>query len=470
MSEKVFSNPNLPIVCVQGLGFVGAAMAVTVASACDSKGQPIYNVFGLDLPVPNGVASIKALNEGIFPEATTDTKLIEATRLVHKNGNLFATTDESVYSLAKVVISDINLDLVEDRRWPDVNFENFEVGIRAIGRNIQPETLIIVETTVPPGTCDHIVAPALEDELRRRGEDPKAFLLAHSFERVMPGANYFDSIVNFWRVYAGHTPAAKTACRAFLENVINTTDFPMTALESTTASEIAKVMENSYRAVNIAFIEEWARLAEVVGVDLFEVIGAIRQRPTHSNMMQPGFGVGGYCLTKDPLFAKIGALRFFNDADLSFPFSAQAVEINNAMPKVSLLRLESMLGDLKGMRIALFGVSYRQDVGDTRYSPAETFFRIAIERGAIVTAHDPLVAKWEELGLELDVAFPIAAEVDAAVFTVQHRQYREMDIASWIGKARPAVLDANHVLSTKQHAVLRAAGCRVESIGRGGLS
>jgi UDP-N-acetyl-D-glucosamine dehydrogenase len=467
MSEKIFSNPNRPVVCVQGLGFVGAAMAVAVAAACDAKGQPIYNVFGLDLPVPGGIAAIKALNDGCFPEATTDAKLISTTRLVHQNGNLVATTDESVYGLAKVVICDINLDLVEYRHSPDVNFEPFEAGIRVIGKNMRPETLIIVETTVPPGTCARIVAPALADELRGRGEDPEAFLLAHSFERVMPGANYFDSIVNFWRVYAGHTPSAVTACRAFLETVINTKDFPMAELGSTTASEIAKVMENSYRAVNIAFIEEWARLAEVVGVDLFEVIGAIRQRPTHSNMMQPGFGVGGYCLTKDPLFAKIGARRLFNDADLSFPFSEQAVMINNAMPEVSLLRLENILGELKGMRIALFGVSYRQDIGDTRYSPAETFYRIAVERGAFVKAHDPLVVKWEELDLELDRVHPLATEVDAAVFTVQHREYREMDIAAWAGNAKPAVLDANHVLSPKQHEELRAAGCRVESIGIG---
>jgi UDP-N-acetyl-D-glucosamine dehydrogenase len=467
MPKKFFSNPERPIVCVQGLGFVGAAMAVAVANACDANGQPIYNVFGLDLPVPGGMAAIQALNEGCFPEATTDAKLIAATRLVHENGNLVATTDESVYGLAKVVICDINLDLVEYRHVPDVNFESFEAGIRAIGKNMRPETLVIVETTVPPGTCARIVAPALADELRERGEDPRAFLLAHSFERVMPGASYFDSIVNFWRVYAGHTPAAVAACRTFLEKVINTKDFPMTELGSTTASEIAKVMENSYRAVNIAFIEEWARLAEVVGVDLFEVIGAIRQRPTHSNIMQPGFGVGGYCLTKDPLFAKIGAHRLFNNADLSFPFSEQAVMVNNAMPEVSLQRLESMLGGLKGSRIALFGVSYRQDIGDTRYSPAETFFRIAVERGAVITAHDPLVVNWDELGLELNVDLPLATEVDAAVFTVQHREYRELDIAAWAGNAKPAILDANHVLSSKQLEELRAAGCRVESIGIG---
>ena len=241
----------------------------------------------------------------------------------------------------------------------------------------------------------------------------------------------------------------------------------MTELASTTASEITKVMENSYRAVNIAFIEEWARFAEAVKVDLFEVIDAIRKRPTHSNIMQPGFGVGGYCLTKDPLFAKIAARRLFDRKDLSFPFCEHAVKVNDAMPQSSLQRLELMLGGLQGKRIALFGVSYRQDVGDTRYSPSETFFHVAVEKGAVVKAHDPLVIKWVELGLELDPVPPVASSIDAAVFAVPHREYREMDVIAWADGAKPAVLDANNVLSSKQLKELRSVGCDVVSIGVG---
>jgi nucleotide sugar dehydrogenase len=226
-------------------------------------------------------------------------------------------------------------------------------------------------------------------------------------------------------------------------------------------------MENSYRAVNIAFVEEWARFAEAVKVDLFEVIGAIRKRPTHSNIMQPGFGVGGYCLTKDPLFAKIAAHRLFDRKDLSFPFCEHAVTVNDAMPRVSLQRLEVMLGGLQGKRIALFGVSYRQDIGDTRYSPSETFFRVAVEKGAVVKAHDPMVLKWTELGLELDPTPPVASSIDAAVFAVPHREYREMDVIAWADGAKPAVLDANNVLSPKQCEELRSVGCNVQSIGIG---
>jgi UDP-N-acetyl-D-glucosamine dehydrogenase len=467
MPQADFSNPSLPIVCVQGLGFVGAAMAVAVATARDDDDMPIYNVFGVDLPTPSGLAAIDAINCGCFPEATTDTKLVSATKLAHENRNLIATVDTSVYSLAQVIVCDINLDLTEDKQSPDVDFESFEAGIRTIGRNMRPGALVIVETTVPPGTCDRVVAPILAAELNHRGEDPEEFLLAHSFERVMPGANYFDSIVNFWRVYSGHTQIAANACRSFLEKVINTIEFPLTELESTTASEITKVMENSYRAVNIAFIEEWARLAEVVGVDLFEVVEAIRQRPTHSNIRQPGFGVGGYCLTKDPLFGLIAARKLFDRKDLSFPFCEKAVAVNDAMPETSLQRLEKMLGGLKGKCIGLFGISYRPDVGDTRYSPAEIFFRAAVEKGAVVKPHDPLVKIWEELGMELDPLPPVASCVDAVVFAVQHQEYREMDVVSWIADARPAVLDANNVLSPEQCEALRVVGCKVQSIGIG---
>jgi nucleotide sugar dehydrogenase len=468
MLQTVFSDPTRPIVCVQGLGFVGAAMAVCVASARDAQDSPIFNVIGVDLPVSSGLAAIAALNEGRFPCVTTDTKLNAATGMAHEVGNLFATEDDSAYGLAEIIVCDINLDLADDKSMPDVNFEGFQSGIRAIGKKMRPGALVIVETTVPPGTCVRIVAKTLSEELERRGEDPENFLLAHSFERVMPGADYFDSIVNFWRVYAGHTPSAADACRAFLEKIVNTKDFPLTELSSTTSSEVTKVMENSYRAVNIAFIEEWARFAEAVGVNLFEVIEAIRKRPTHSNIRQPGFGVGGYCLTKDPLFAKISAQRLFEREDLQFPFCEQAVVINDAMPLVSLQKLESMLGGIKGKHIALFGISYRQDVSDTRFSPAESFYSTAIEKGAIMSVHDPLVEQWDEMGLKLDSKLPNAKILDAVVFAVAHREYRELDVAAWTNGSKPVVLDANDVLSLEQRAAFRADGCYVQSIGIGG--
>ena len=331
-----------------------------------------------------------------------------------------------------------------------------------------PGSLIMVETTVPPGTCERVVVPELADALAARGLPPDALLVSHSYERVMPGEAYFDSIVNFWRSYAGHTPEAADACEAFLSRVVNVEEYPLTRLHSTTACETAKVLENSYRATTIALMEEWGRFAEAVGVDLFEVISTIRRRPTHSNMRQPGFGVGGYCLTKDPLLGAVAARQLFGLEGVDFPFSTLAVETNRRMPLVSLRMLDALLGgQLTGKNILLLGVSYRQDVADTRYSPSEVFVRGALERGASVVCHDPLVTAWPELQLAVAKELPSVEQVDAVVFAVPHREYATLDVRRWLNGASPLILDANDVLSKAQHRALHDLGCAVSSIGRG---
>lgn len=329
-------------------------------------------------------------------------------------------------------------------------------------------SLIIVETTTPPGTCAEVVAPELSKALKARGLSADSLMLAHAYERVMPGDEYLNSVNNFWRVYAGHSEQAADACEQFLSKIINVKDFPLTRLMSTTASETAKVLENTYRAVNIAFMEEWGRFAESVGIDIFEIVDAIRMRPTHSNIRQPGFGVGGYCLPKDPYLAHIGARYFFNVKNLDFDFSDQAVRKNATMPLVSLDKIEKLLGgQLESKRLLLLGVSYRQDVGDTRYCPSETFVLEAEARGAVVLCHDPLVREWKELGLELPEKIPDVDGFDAVIFAVPHGTYRELDVESWVGSARPLIFDADNVLSRSQRRELRARGCRVASIGRG---
>jgi nucleotide sugar dehydrogenase len=283
----------------------------------------------------------------------------------------------------------------------------------------------------------------------------------------MPGKEYYRSIVNFWRVFAGTTEAAADACATFLSKVINWRDYPLRRLHSTTASETAKVLENSYRATNIAFIDEWGKFAEAVGVDLFEVIDAVRDRPTHNNIRQPGFGVGGYCLTKDPLLAAVGARELFG-TNVDFPFSSQAVEVNSRMPKhcVELLR-KHFGGSLSGRRILLLGVSYRQDVADTRFSPSEVFVHAARADGAEVVCHDPLIAFWPELNVKLPSDIPNASGFDAIVFAVPHAEYQSLDVAQWLGSTRPLILDANNVLSRKQRETLMQTGCPSAAIGRG---
>jgi UDP-N-acetyl-D-glucosamine dehydrogenase len=456
-----------PVVAVQGLGFVGSAMAVAVASARNDDGGPAFDVVGVDLPTPDGNAKIAALNAGRLPFETTDLNLRRKVEEAHRIGNLVATSDPRAYEQASVVVVDVPLDVVRNGARPTVDFGPFRKAIRTLARHMTPGALVLVETTVPPGTCEKVVVPELAGGLVERGLPRDALLVAHSYERVMPGPAYLESITHFWRSYAGHTPAAAAACEAFLSQVIDVENYPLTRLGSTTASEMGKVIENSYRATTIALMEEWGRFAEATGVDLFEVIEGIRRRPTHSNIRQPGFGVGGYCLTKDPLFGPIGANELF-DLDLEFPFSSLAVTVNEHMPLVTVDKLEALLGErFAGARILLMGVSYRSDVADTRSSPSEVFVRAARERGAEVVCHDPLVAEWPELGARVHRDLPTPAGFDAVVFAVNHLGYADLDFRAWLNGDRPIVFDANAVLTERQRAVLADLGCPTGSIGRG---
>lgn len=453
-----------PVVCVQGLGFVGTAMALATAVARNGS-SPAYDVVGVELPTERGGEIVEALNAGRLPIESSDPKMQGALDQVREAGNFGATTDPGVFELASVVVVSVNLDLEHGDAGPTVDLGGLRTAIRELAGRLPAGALIVVETTVPPGTCSAVLAPEIESALARRGLSADSLMLAYSYERVMPGPDYFDSVRSYWRVYAGETPAAADACEAFLSRVVDVESYPLTRVSSTTAAELGKVLENSYRAMTIAFMEEWGRFSETIGVDLFEVIKAIRMRPSHSNMRQPGFGVGGYCLTKDPLFAQVAARDLFG-LSLEFPFSEEAVRVNAAMPFVTLDRIDAMLGGLAGRRLLLMGASYRGGVADTRQSPSLAFAAAALTRGADLVCHDPLVSEWELPDAPVQ-ELPDAVEFDAIVFAVGHDEYLAIDLIGWLGDARPLIVDANHVLLDSQLEDAARSGCRVWCIGRG---
>lgn len=453
-----------PVVCVQGLGFVGAAMAVAIASARTGD-EPTFDVIAVDRDVM--ADRIDAINDGRFPHGSVDAKLGEAFERAHHAGNLVATSDAAAYGLAMVIVVDVGLDIAVVDGQPSVTWDGFRQAIRTLGEHLSPGCLVLIETTVPPGTTEHVVAPVLREALRARGLADDGFTLAHSYERVMPGEDYLDSIVNFYRVYAGYDDRGASACERFLSQVINVAEYPLRRLASPRASETAKVLENSFRAVNIAMMEEWGRFAEAAGIDLFEVLGAIRDRATHDNIRQPGFGVGGYCLTKDPLFAAYAARELFELEGHTFPFCREAVRTNESMPIVTVNAVERLLGTLEGKRVALFGVSYRQGVADTRSSPSEIFVREVRARGGVVLPHDPIVGHWSELDESVPSELPNPLGLDAVVFAVRHDGYVDLDVAAWLESSSAVVFDANDVLSAAQRDGLSAAGIRWASIGRG---
>lgn len=460
------------VVVVQGLGFVGSAVAAVIAAARTPAGEPAYFVIGVDLATEGSYWKIARVNEGRAPIASPDA---EFDRLIAEGvrecGNLCATSAERTYELADVVVVDVQLDVVdravESAADIQLRLSGLEAAIRVIGRRMRPEALVLVETTVPFGACERLILPVLREERERRGV-AEPLLLAHAYERVMPGPRYINSIRKFWRTYAGIDERSAQAARAFLDSFIDTANFPPRELGDPTASEMAKILENSYRAANIAFIHEWTLLAERTGVNLWEVVDSIRVRQgTHDNMRYPGFGVGGYCLTKDSLLAQWSATHLFK-SDHLLEVTLQALGINHRMPLHARDLLQELAGaSLRGLRVLVCGVSYLPDVADTRNSPTEIFVDALLEEGAAVTVHDSSLQFWPERA-QIPFAADLAAamkEADAIIFAVPHGEYRRLTPADF---SRPAlVIDANNVLDDAKASALHTAGSRLLGVGKG---
>ncbi len=465
-------NKGKKIVVVQGLGFVGAVMTLICSNALTEE----YAVIGIDLPNENSYWKIASINEGVFPVIASDPKINQFYEKTKLKKNLLATYDNYAYSLADIIIVDINLDVAKNADFSkklldyDVDLAPFKKGLEAIGGNCKEDVLILVETTVPPGTCSKVANPIIKDCLKKRGLSSEKFKLGHSYERVMPGPDYIDSIQNFYRVYSGIDESSADETEKFLRTIISTEKFPLTRLGDTNATEMAKVLENSYRAMNIAFIVEWSRFAERSGVNLYEVVKAIRMRPTHSNLMLPGIGVGGYCLTKDPLLASWSNQNLFM-ANSALAQSEKSVEINDQMPLYAFNYLkESYNKSLTGKKVLLLGVSYRSDVADTRYTPVEPFYDYLVSEGADISLHDPYVDIWEEKSLSVssNLEHLLKEEFDVLIFSTNHSEYIENSslIESLSKKRDLFIFDTIGVLNQTEINLLKQ-NHRVKVVGRG---
>jgi UDP-N-acetyl-D-glucosamine dehydrogenase len=471
---NAFTSSNRKTVVIQGLGFVGTAMAAAVANAKDRNGELLYNVIGLDLPNEANYWKIARVNAGLASVVSTDASLDAAYTTAHANGNLTATYNPYAYTLADVVVIDIHLDIKKTQagnaREYDFTFDRYAEAIKPIAERVRANTLVLVETTVPPGTTEKILKPMFARAFRDRGMDWGALKLAHSYERVMPGKEYLNSITNFYRVYSGVNEASKLAAREFLSSFINTNDFPLTELHSTTASEMSKVLENSFRAMNIAFMQEWTEFAQTAGVNMFDVVQAIRVRPTHRNIMAPGFGVGGYCLTKDSLLADWSYSTLF-ESDKRLEMSLAAINTNDTMPQFTFDLLKKAVPNLHGKHVTVLGVSYLNDVADTRYSPTELFYDLCKNEGAVMQLHDPLVSYWVEEKVDVHTSMDALRSLthDVAVFAVRHSEYIRMT-AREILSALPGVsvvVDTFNIISDNVAEELREAGVRVVGVGKG---
>jgi UDP-N-acetyl-D-glucosamine dehydrogenase len=464
------------VVVVQGLGFVGAAVAAAVAAARDKQGRALYYVIGVDLAAPTGWWKVARIAAGQCPVASPDPELPQLiARAVREDCNLAATASEAAYALADFIIVDVPFDVLDPTEVAParikINRGAFESAVRVIGRHMMPDALVLVETTVPVGATELMVLPTLEEERTRRGISSRP-LVAHAYERVMPGPNCVSSINRFWRTCSGVDQRSAEAAAAFLATFIDTGSFPLTRLADPASSELAKLLENSYRAANIAFIYEWTLAAERLGIDLFAVIDSIRVRKgTHDNIRFPGFGVGGYCLTKDSLLAQWSLTNLYGSR-LELKMTMEAVRTNQLMPLHTLELLKEVCpGGLADRKVAVLGVSYLPEVPDTRNSPTGILYDALVAAGAKPALHDPSVAHWPERpGTTVSQDLPATLkDADAVVLAVPHKTYLGLDPAVILGLAgRPfAAVDAQNLLTDAKATWLHEKGCRAIGVGKG---
>ncbi|TVQ98216.1 MAG: GDP-mannose dehydrogenase, partial [Desulfovibrionales bacterium] len=416
------------IVVVMGVGFVGAVMAGVVADAVDDQGRPRFFVIGMQRPSPRSFWKIAYLNRGQAPVEAEDPEVAPLiSRCVLEKKTLTASFSYDALTLADVVVVDVQCDYTKEKlgdvRQGHAEIRALEDCLKVIGEKIPPECLVLIETTVPPGTTEYVAYPLLRKAFDARGLTEQEPLLAHSYERVMPGRNYVRSIRDFWRVCSGINPQSRERVRDFLSAVLNTTEFPLTVLDRPIESETAKIVENSYRATILAFMDEWSLFAERNGVDLVKVIQAVKVRPTHDNMLFPGPGIGGYCLPKDGGLGVWAYSTLMGFEDDIFKITPLAIDVNDtrALHVAQLVRdaLRNMGRIVAASRIALLGASYREDVGDTRYSGSELIIRKLTEMGGDVVVHDPYVKHWWEL--EKQDVYPAPGHSWARFFRNQER-------------------------------------------------
>ena len=492
------------VVVVMGLGFVGAVMAAIVADSRDQNGQHKKFVIGCQRPSSRSFWKIALLNRGESPVKAEDPEVdVLIRRSVLETKSLTATFNSDCLSLADCVVVDVQCDFIKrdlgNMRSGEADMAALEATLRTIGEKIPPSCLVLIETTVAPGTTEFVAWPILKKAFAKRHLSTEP-ILAHSFERVMPGKEYVSSIRDFWRVCAGCNSEARARVERFLHEVLNTAKFPLTVMDRPIESETTKIVENSYRAAILAFLNEWSLFSERNGVDLTKVIRAIKVRPTHSNIIFPGPGIGGYCLPKD------GGLGYwayrhilgFEDGDDVFQITPRAINVNDTrglhVAELTRDALRNLGHYIAGAEVLICGASYRQDVGDTRYSGSEIVARKLVEMGADLRVHDPYVDHWYELenqddypvkGLSWERFFRNQSElaqvrvqkdltkalagVEALILAVPHAPYLTLspdDVVRWAG-GPIAVVDCFGILNDDNIRRYFELGCEVKGLGRG---
>jgi len=403
-------------VFVIGLGYAGLPLAVEFA-----KGG--FRVTGIDVDD----ARVDCINKGI--SYITDLKSEDLFPLVKKD-LLKASKDFELLSEADSISICVPTPL---RKTKDPDMSYIVEVTKEIKKVLRPGQLIILESTTYPGTTEEIILPEFEQVGLRVGQD---FFLAFSPERVDPGNPRYN-IRNTPKVIGGVTKKCTEIAKFLYEQII----LQVVPLNSAKEAEMVKLVENTFRSVNIALVNEMALLSDKMGIDIWNVIDAAATKPFGYIPFYPGPGLGGHCIPVDPFYLSWKARSF----DFYMKFIELAAEANGKMPYYVLEKIIKALNEkeksLKGSKIFVLGVAYKKDVNDVRESPALDIIKLLMERGANVFYNDPFIPTLREGNLHLDsVSLELIKEVDLVVIVTDHSQYDY----SWIVENAPLIVDTRN--------------------------
>ncbi len=435
------------------MGYVGIPCAALLA---DVDG---FQVTGLQRKSKRSGWKIDYLNSGKSPFEGDEPGLDDLIARVVAKGSFKVTDDVEVLSDSDVILIDVQTP-TDEQHIPQ--YHSLKEVSEQIGQRIKKGTLVVVESTVAPGTTQNVVQKIIEEHSGFKGGED--FDLAFAYERVMPG-KLINNIVNLPRIVGGITPRGAERAVEIYSNIVKANVHTTDVL----TAEISKTIENSYRDVNIAFVNEMALVCESLGVNVYEIIELINELPSR-NLHIPGAGVGGHCLPKDTWLLRFG-LNEYGTHKMEPRFITLAREINNHMPIHMALLVEDALNS-KGLathnaNVTILGAAYLENSDDTRNTPAATLVSVLESKGAKITIHDPHVNEWEfgthKIGQDLNKA---AQDADCLALVTRHREYIELDFESLKGLMRtPVIVDGRNVFDEDD---LTSKGFEYRAIGKSG--
>jgi UDP-N-acetyl-D-glucosamine dehydrogenase len=373
-------------IAVVGLGYVGLPLAIGAAS----KG---YKVIGIDV-------NSKLLSDLSSDFVTSSNESPNLSTKLNSTLQIEFTSDFGKIKEVEVVLVCVPTPLDKSRN-PDLGY--VISALKSIAPNLSPQTLVILESTVAPGTTRNIVTPILQEYSTLKAND---IHVAFSPERTDPNNPTWD-LANTPKLVAGLSDKATQLAIDFYSKFVTT----IVRCNSVEVAETAKLLENSYRLVNISLINEISAFCHEIGVDVLEVIKAASTKPYGYAPFYPGVGAGGHCIPVDPVYL----LSKAKELGVTLKSIQSATEINSRIPTYYVERATKILGKLEAKRILIIGVSYKKNISDTRETPVAELIQLLSEKGAEVEWHDEFVREWNH-----SKSVPLSSNYDLAILATPH--------------------------------------------------